>query len=494
MFSPKKAIDYKAIFEAQTIAQAVISFTVSGEILSVNENFLNVMGYREVELIGRHHSLFCEPDYVESDAYRDFWRDLAAGKAQVREVKRLKKDGGVIWLQATYAPVKNSAGKVVSVVKIASDISALKAATLNDRSMIEAVKRVQAVIEFQPDGTILTANDIFLNLFQYSLQDIKGLHHSRLCEDAYVASPEYKAFWQALTNGDFQAGEFKRLGRGGAEIYIQASYNPIFDERGKVVKVVKFATDMTADVTRRLRNAHLSATIFDDLKRVVGEIQAVTSFMVSTSSASEETSVTVEAVAAAAEELSKSVNEISQSMVAAKENVENVFKQTEGVTQAAAKLKATANAMNGIIGLIQDIANQINLLALNATIESARAGEAGRGFAVVATEVKTLAKQASNASKTIAEEIASMQSISDEVGGLLSVMQENLQHVLHGVTSVASAISQQTSATDEISNNMQAASLAVGEIQQNIQQVNHSINQVSTSADKVRGDVAAVVS
>ncbi len=492
MFNRTKATD-AFLIEALNRSQAIIQFTPEGKILSANANFLAVTGYTENEIIGQHHRLFCLPDYVQSDAYRRFWSNLAAGQFQEGEFKRIGRQGKIVWLQASYTPVRDSSGKVVRVLKIASDITEAKARSLDHAGKVEAISRAQAVIEFSPQGEILTANDNFLETVGYSLREIVGWHHRMFCEPQYAQSPEYRHFWERLAQGEFQAAEFRRLGKDGKEIYIQASYNPVFDDTGAVIKVVKFATDITEAVQRRLRNEALSREISGQLHSVVRQMTDATQMAATASTASTETGSVVNAVAAASEELSASVKEIAGNMGQARESVEGIFRHAEGAGKSAGALNESAASMNNVVEMIREIASQINLLALNATIESARAGEAGRGFAVVASEVKSLASQAARSTETISKEIANMQTVTTEVVGALGIITSNMTAVMDNVSGVASAIEQQKAVSSEISGNMQAAATAVHEIDEKLSHLSTTFNDVAQASEEVKENVEALV-
>lgn len=236
MLFQNKNDDTKAILDALNASQAVIEFKPDGEIITANENFTSAVGYNLSEIIGNHHRLFCDTIYTASSDYQKFWQNLANGVFQSGEFKRFGKGGRVIWLQASYNPIKNNKGEVVKVIKFASDITDAKNASIDSKGKIDAIDRAQAVIEFLPSGEILNANDNFLNTLGYSLNEIKGNFHKMFCEAEYARSNEYIKFWEELRAGKFQAAEYKRIGKGGKEIYIQASYNPIFDDTGTVVK------------------------------------------------------------------------------------------------------------------------------------------------------------------------------------------------------------------------------------------------------------------
>ena len=474
-------------------SQAIIEFTPDGRVTRANRNFLDAIGYSEADIVGQHHSVLCTPEYVASAEYRTFWKELASGKIQAGEFKRVGKAGNFVWLQASYNPVHDASGKIVRVVKLAADITAGKMLSLDSAGKIAALNRAQAIIEFTPQGEVLTANENFLGALGYRLDEIVGRHHRMFCDEAYVQSSEYQNFWAALGRGEFQAAEYKRIGKGSREVYIQASYNPIFDDTGAIVKVVKFATDITETVRKRLRNEKLSREINGELGDVVKQMVEATHMTTVASTASSETGSVVNSVAAASEELSASVKDISANMSHAQSSVTSIFEYAETANVSANALNESANAMNGIVTLIQDIAGQINLLALNATIESARAGEAGRGFAVVASEVKSLANQAARSTQTISAEITNMQAVATEVVEALGKISANMRSVLENIGSVAGAIEQQNAVTSEISGNMQAAVSAVHDIEENLGLITNMFSRVAEASEQVKGSVEALV-
>ncbi len=237
-----------AVFSAMDKSLAIIEFDPAGNILDANENFLCVMGYEAAELSGRHHCMFVEPDYAQSAEYAAFWHKLGQGEYDAAEYKRLGKGGREVWIQATYNPVFTAGGKVAKVIKFATDITAAKMKAAEDAGKIAAISRAQAVIEFTVDGEILTANENFLAAFGYKLSEVEGRHHRIFVEPDYAQSAEYAEFWRRLRAGEFIAEEFRRFGKGGSEVWIQATYNPVFDPDGRVMKIVKFATDITGRV------------------------------------------------------------------------------------------------------------------------------------------------------------------------------------------------------------------------------------------------------
>jgi methyl-accepting chemotaxis protein len=406
-------------------AQAVIEFNLDGSIVTANENFLKTLGYTLGEIQGKHHSMFVEQAEKDSTAYRDFWAALNRGEFQAGEFKRLGKGGKEVWILASYNPVLDENGKSFGVVKFATDVTAQKLKNADLAGQIEAIGKSQAIIEFKLDGTIIQANANFLGALGYTLGEITGKHHSMFVDRAERESPAYRDFWTALNRGEFQAGEFKRVGKGGKEIWIQASYNPIRDLNGKPFKVVKYATDVTQQVLVRMGNERVRAMM--------------------------------ESVAAGAEELNASVREISEAMAKSKGAASSAVERVASADSQAKRLSDAAQAMSGIVELIGNITGQINLLALNATIESARAGEAGRGFAVVASEVKSLANQAKQATDKIGAEIESLNSISGDVVTALETIKKSIQDVSEYVTSTAVAVEEQSTVTGEMSSSMQRA-------------------------------------
>ena len=410
-------------------AQAVIEFNLDGTIITANDNFLKTLGYSLEEIKGRHHSMFVEAEVRGSAAYQDSWAKLNRGELLSGEFKRLGKNGKEIWILASYNPILDDTGRPFKVVKFASDVTERKLLAADTKGQIDAIKKSQAVIEFQMDGTIKWANPNFLNAVGYVLGEIEGKHHGMFVEAAERASPEYVQFWQALNRGEYQAGEYKRVARGGRQIWIEASYNPILDLNGKPFKVVKYAADVTAKAVARMK--------------------------------AEEARALIESVAAGSEEMSASIREISQTMVKSREVVVAAVDQVGSADTQATRLSAAADSMSGIIELISNITSQINLLALNATIESARAGEAGRGFAVVASEVKSLANQAKQATDRITSEIDALNGVSADVVGALSAIRSAISHVSEYVTSTAAAVDEQSTVTNDMSTNMQRAAAAL---------------------------------
>jgi methyl-accepting chemotaxis protein len=256
--SRRAAADAASRLQALGRSQGVIEFGLDGIILDANDNFLAAVGYRREELVGHHHSILCEPTLVASPAYRTFWAKLARGEFDSGEYRRVRKDGSEIWIQASYNPLLDAVGKPQKVVKFASDITGEKLRAAEYRSKVAAIERSQLVIEFDPTGIILSANANFLDAMGYEAEDVIGRHHRIFCDPAYAASPEYEAFWAKLARGSFESSVYKRFGKNGREVWIQATYNPVIDQAGRTIKVVKFATDVT---TAKARTAETEGKI-----------------------------------------------------------------------------------------------------------------------------------------------------------------------------------------------------------------------------------------
>ncbi len=481
----------KALLEVVRGYQVSLELTPSGEIVAANDCLLNLLGYSAEALRGQRHATLC-PEPQAGAGSQAFLQEVC--RAARSDVFPLRTKGAqIVWVAGTYAPVRDKSGKVTAIFLVGTPITEVKTRALDDARTVEALNRVQAIIEFDPDGTILTANDNFLKTLDYALGDIVGKHHRIFCDTAYVRSEAYQVFWRELSQGKFQAGEFQRVSRTGQPVYIQASYNPVFDENGAVIKIVKFAIDVTETVRRRMRNDTISHEINQELGGVVTRIVEATHMTGGAAAASSETAAIINSVAAASEELTQSVREIAASMSHAKSGAEEVFRHTEIADASAKTLNETAGSLTEIVALIQGIASQINLLALNAAIESARAGEAGRGFAVVATEVKTLANRAAASTRTINDEITRMQAMSQDVVAALGQVTGSMTGVVENVAGVASAIEQQYAVTGEISNNMQSAVGAVSQIEESLGFISTTFTSVASASEQVKVNVEQLV-
>ena len=498
------------MLDAINKVQAVIEFGLDGTIQHANENFLKAMGYTLDEIRGKHHSMFVDPDYRDSPGYKQFWEKLGRGEFDAGQYKRIAKGGKEVWIQASYNPVFDGSGKPFKVVKFATDITQQKLQNADYEGQIAAIGKAQAVIEFALDGTVLNANENFLKTLGYSLDEIKGQHHSMFVEPTYRQSSEYKLFWEKLGRGEYDAGQYKRIGKGGREVWIQASYNPIMDLNGKPFKVVKYATDVTASVkasqalqqaVSQVRDAVESAKNNDLTDRVPlegknGEIEAlcagvnglldtmasviqkIKSSVREVSSASAEISTSTTDLSQRTEEQAASLEETSASMeqmsATVKKNAENAQQanQSAASTQdvadrggqvvakavdAMARIEESSRKISDIIGVIDEIARQTNLLALNAAVEAARAGEAGRGFAVVASEVRSLAQRSSQAAKDIKDLITNSSGqvkdgvdLVNKAGTALHEIVDSIEQVVQIVSDIAAASTEQATGLEQV--------------------------------------------
>jgi methyl-accepting chemotaxis protein len=494
----QKTYDSGAVLEALNRSLAIIEFDPKGMILSANENFCKALGYTFSEIQGQHHSMFVEQEYAHSPEYKEFWAKLGRGEFDEREYKRIGKGGQEVWIQASYNPVKTSDGKVVKVVKVATVITARKLKNAEFEAKLNAVSRVQGVIEFTPGGEVITANENFLSLLGYSLDEIKGKHHRLFVEPSDAQSSAYQEFWKKLNKGEFVSASFKRIGKGGKEVWIQASYNPIFDLNQKVTKIVKFANDITDlteigdglarlaannlehDIARafsptfeKLRQdfniAHENLSVM--LRKIAHASETIASGTQQISAASDDMSRRTEQQAASLEETAAALDEITatvrksadgahharQIVASANSDSKNSALVVRETVVAMDSIAKSASQISQIIGVIDEIAFQTNLLALNAGVEAARAGDAGRGFAVVASEVRALAQRSAEAAKEIKNLILTSSNQVDQGVKLVAETGKSIERIMaqvddinHVVTEIATGAGEQATALAEV--------------------------------------------
>ena len=412
--------EYQSAIEALSRSMAVIEFTVDGHIITANNNFLIATGYSLAEIQNKHHSMFCFDDLSHSPEYKEFWAKLANGDFMNGQFQRRHANGEELWLEASYSPVRDENGQVYKVIKFASDITEQVQKSRISESLISALNASQAVIEFTPDGTILTANDNFCQATGYELSALVGKHHRMFVKPDYVNSAEYESFWKRLANGEIFGGRFERVRADGSQLWLEATYNPIFNEKGQVYKVVKFASDITERIVQQLHDSDNAVRAYDLAEETDRVAQKG-----------------VQIIHDAAHEMSS----LSQIVSETSEAVTDLANHSEQITT--------------IVNTIRGIAEQTNLLALNAAIEAACAGDQGRGFAVVADEVRQLAGRTSESTQEISDTIdkvqqltssaiKSMESCQQQAGSsaeLASQAGNAIEDIKQGISHVVDAVS-----------------------------------------------------
>jgi methyl-accepting chemotaxis protein len=467
-------------------SQAIIEFTPNGFITNANNNFLSLTGYSLEEIKNRHHRLFMPPNEAEGKPYQSFWEQLQKGIPQTGEFARRDKKGDEIWLQASYNPVLNAQGKVHKIIKIAQDITGQKRLLTDYEGQIKAINASQAVIHFRPDGTIEDANPNFLAATGYALDDIKGKHHSIFMPPEMRNHPDYHLLWQNLRTGQFQSGQFRRVNRKGEDLWLQATYNPIFSTKGEVVKIVKFASDITGQIAEQQRRRKTSGQIDTELSNIATALSAASQQANQSVASARDASTNVQAVASATEEMAVSVGHISQKVTHAFDISQEAVMEAGKTNATIASLSETATKIGEVVSLINTIANQTNLLALNATIEAARAGEAGRGFAVVASEVKSLAAQTAKATEEIGHQIASVQNSTNEAVSAITRISGIIDNLNAISSDIAEAVDQQSTVTQDMSANMQTIAHNVGGVSDSVNAIAQSTAQVDEATQRVR--------
>jgi methyl-accepting chemotaxis protein len=506
----EKDADYRGQIAAIGRAQAVIEFGMDGTVRDVNDNFARVMGYPKAEAVGKHHSLFVDPSYAAGAEYRNFWAKLNRGEYDVQTCKRLAKGGREVWLQASYNPIPDVHGKPFKVVKYASDVTEQMVRNADFAGQLQAINKSQAVVEFDMDGTVRKINDNFARAMGYSESEVVGKHHSLFVEPSHSGGGEYRALWAKLHRGEADVGAYKRIAKGGREVWLQASYNPIPDANGRPFKIVKYASDVTlaqqaqeqlqlavsqtqdtvkqaidGDLTHRIPmagktgvleglcrgvNALLESTA-DLVKRVkaaTNEVQIgaeeISKGNLNLSQRTEEQASSLEETASSMEEMTTTVKQTAdnagqanQLALAARQQAEKGGAVVGNAVSAMSGINAASRKIADIIGVINEIAFQTNLLALNAAVEAARAGEQGRGFAVVATEVRNLAGRSATAAKEIkaliVDSVAKVEEGSklvDESGRTLVEIVMAVKKVTDIVAEIAAASREQSSGIDQV--------------------------------------------
>lgn len=539
--------DLKGKVAAINRSQAVIEFTLDGTILDANDNFLNAMGYRLEEIQGKHHSLFVDAEYKASQEYRLFWEKLGRGEFDAGQYKRIAKNGNKVWIQASYNPIMDSNNRPIKVIKYATDITADIEKNADYQGQLNAISKSQAVIEFTLGGIILNANNNFLNAMGYSLSEVKGQHHSIFVDPDFRKSDEYRRFWEKLGRGEFDAGQYKRIGKNGREIWIQASYNPIFNADNVPVKIVKYATDITAqihaanalqqtvaevqaavssamqgDLTKRIAMQGKTGTLeslsqgvnslLDTLTDIIQQMQATSAEILSGSSeiaqGNADLSTRTEQQAASLEETASSMEELTSTV---RTNADSAKQANDLAEQAAAvandggvliqqvvstmsDINQSAQKIGDIISVIDGIAFQTNILALNAAVEAARAGDQGRGFAVVASEVRTLAQRSAHAAKDIKTLISDSLQKTNNGNQLVAKSGDTMKDIVSAIRRVKDIMSDIAASSKEQSIGIEEISSAVAQMDEMTQQNSALVEQAAAAAESLQSQADQLMS
>lgn len=468
-----------ALAEALEGAFTVVECSMNGTITRVNKKFEAVIGREAEELVGTNYLRL----FASNAAASELWGALNQGAMNHQGVfSFVTKKNVDIWLRSIYLVLKISGEN--RIIHLGVDITEQKNKDDEIKDMFSAINRFQSTIEFDLDGTIRHANEVFLKIVGYGLGEIKNKHHSMFVPANHRASLAYHEFWENLRKGKYQEGSFRRVGKGGVEVLMSAVYIPVYSAKGKPYKVIKYVTKVELDDTISQREQQLMVIEkeVNEIEKHISEAVIQTDHVVC---ASNQTAMTFQDVASQAEKMNGAVGESAQTMIECRKSSDMAFEHVSSVDQAAQQLATAAKSMGGIVELIRNIADQINLLALNATIESARAGEEGRGFAVVAAQVKNLAGQASRATEDISKEIKRTQSISSDVAGSLEKIRETIALVRENVGLSATSISDQRNISQAMLSNMQSAAISMSNISNEIAQIAQTTKSVDKSTKTI---------